>query len=792
MNPKTILCMLFALLAMTGQAKEKTIVWNQPATAENQWIGEFGKSLLEITRVEFDQEETRVMMRVRCLPNRWIKFVSETYLKTGEKRYALKGCDGLELDKEVFLTDHGRVDVVFHFEPLPTTTECFDFIEGDIEGAFKLLGVEDVATRAQRLFPSSWRNEQTGDWEIGFYDDFAIYDCRFWGYKTKQQKGGKYIFVLESDGQEMTVIVGKSKAGKRTITIDGKKSECEFLSSISLPDYPAKDTCTTFRDTHYETDTVTLVGWLKDIPEGFPGCEVLYHDLFTTEGISSYIKTDPQGRFEMKIPLVNTSEVYIDALGFIVLEPGETYFLFYDFKEGHKFFMGENSRLQNETLSLPIWLSTHLQGYPEEMDEAEAMQFLEREKGRTEDLLAELEKTLHEHPTVSDRYIIYKTSNIKANEAERLMQGRIYTKQWRLPDAYLEYVGREHWQGRIRPYTLLSISRFFWFDYIDQLVNSRNFIKIGKYTIIIDDDMVPTTLQRYRDAGKLTISDEELAILRRMAEERRKVYTEGQTKEAIEKASEAYRQQDYVKQGIAIKEREDVRQIIEAESPLFWLYRIRSVLDSIGCDRDLHDIIITYFMYKRLDGTRQSLQDTVMQYFDENVSMPAAKAFLWRMQEKYLALRRRDISKNPSLKSNESLAETTEGEELLRQLIEPYRGRFVLIDVWGTWCGPCKEALAESKEEYERLKDYDMVYLYLANHSDDTSWKNVIKEYDLVGEDIVHYNLPDDQQSAIERYLKVNSFPSYRLVDRDGTVLDVNADPRYDIDGLARLLDQIK
>ena len=49
------------------------------------------------------------------------------------------------------------------------------------------------------------------------------------------------------------------------------------------------------------------------------------------------------------------------------------------------------------------------------------------------------------------------------------------------------------------------------------------------------------------------------------------------------------------------------------------------------------------------------------------------------------------------------------------------------------------------------------------------------------------YNLPDEQQAAIERFLDVSSFPTYRLIDRGGSILDVNADPR-DLDALERLL----
>ena len=115
----------------------------------------------------------------------------------------------------------------------------------------------------------------------------------------------------------------------------------------------------------------------------------------------------------------------------------------------------------------------------------------------------------------------------------------------------------------------------------------------------------------------------------------------------------------------------------------------------------------------------------------------------------------------------------------------------MLLDVWGTWCGPCKEALSHSAEEYARLKDFDIEFLYLANNSPQTAWENVIKEYNVSGPNVAHYNLPTEQQSAIERHLDVHSFPTYKLFNRDGNLLDLKVDAR-DLEELARLLEQMK
>jgi thiol-disulfide isomerase/thioredoxin len=172
------------------------------------------------------------------------------------------------------------------------------------------------------------------------------------------------------------------------------------------------------------------------------------------------------------------------------------------------------------------------------------------------------------------------------------------------------------------------------------------------------------------------------------------------------------------------------------------------------------------------------------------ISNPTCIAMIEKQNGHYLAIENRDFDKLV-LKSSDDLKDISEGEALLKKILEPYKGKFVLLDIWGTWCGPCKEALSHSTEEYARLKDYDIQYLYLANSSPQSSWENVIKEYNVSGPNVAHYNLPSEQQDAIERYLNVHSFPTYKLFNRNGELLDIKVDP-FHLEDLARLLEQMK
>ena len=144
-----------------------------------------------------------------------------------------------------------------------------------------------------------------------------------------------------------------------------------------------------------------------------------------------------------------------------------------------------------------------------------------------------------------------------------------------------------------------------------------------------------------------------------------------------------------------------------------------------------------------------------------------------------------------SLRPSSDVEGMSDGEKILRKLIEPYQGKLIYVDIWGTWCAPCRENLKESWRVREALKDYDIVYLFLANNSSDEAWKSVISEYNLTGPNCVHYNLPEDQQSAIERYIGVNGYPTYKLIDKQGVIYEINTDP-HDIEGLLRLIEKLK
>ncbi len=776
---KTKLFLFLAVAVLLGACAEKTKpednrVWNDVAIGYNNTF-----DVIKVTNVKLLDEQTEVKVHITFPANYWIRIASNIYLQAGDKQYKVKAIvpDSTkavpELDKEFWMPSTGEVDFVMTFEPLPQGVERFDLIEPN---GWQVLNVRSTSLLPQGITDTYWRNPKTGDWVIGFTESHVIYDNAVWDIMEQTEQGGGYVLTMSKGAETTNVTVGPMKRGKRHLQVgNSRRMAITPITTNTMPDYPKRDRRQGFKDNGYRMgDSVTIVGWLKGMTQtersrGGGSFRVYIQNIISGEQQSFSAQMDLLGRFTLKIPLLNSSQVFLDwgrTDISTLLEPGETYFYLRDYTTGQKLFMGTDARLQNELLSYPHhWANDRMEG--DNRGEKEAMEFWELTTREREKHLNLLQETVQLHPNLSQRYINYLTGYYLAGQGMSMMQARFAMKGRVLPQAYMDYVNKEIWQKAVKPYTLYRDFTWFKRDYLDQLESMRK------------SETWLAKARHLAESGEIFLTDEEYKALDIYEVKYNKLMTDVENsasheeQRALGDAFNANAEVKVIEELYKCFEEQIRKEMLFAE-----LNKSLAVIDSVGCDRNLRDLHLAAKLYVRIDNYRKPLEPEVMAWMEQEIQLPAAKAAVTELNERYLAIQRRDLANASSLKSSDDVEGMSDGEKILRKLIEPYKGKFILLDVWGTWCGPCKAALAKSQEEYERLNPYDIVYLYLANRSDVESWKNVIKEYNVTGDNVVHYNLPAEQQSAIERFLGVNSFPTYKLIDRDGNILDVNADTR--------------
>ena len=134
---QTIITALLVLVAVVGQAKVRSIVWESPLKAYTT------NELFEVQKVELTKEKTILYARYNCLPGYWFTISKDSYLQTGGKRYEIIGSDSIQLSTKSYTDNSCRKDFILYFKPLPMKTKEFDFLEGLDDNDFKVFGIHD-------------------------------------------------------------------------------------------------------------------------------------------------------------------------------------------------------------------------------------------------------------------------------------------------------------------------------------------------------------------------------------------------------------------------------------------------------------------------------------------------------------------------------------------------------------------------------------------------------------------------------------------------------------------------
>ncbi|WP_290096385.1 TlpA disulfide reductase family protein [uncultured Duncaniella sp.] len=94
--------------------------------------------------------------------------------------------------------------------------------------------------------------------------------------------------------------------------------------------------------------------------------------------------------------------------------------------------------------------------------------------------------------------------------------------------------------------------------------------------------------------------------------------------------------------------------------------------------------------------------------------------------------------------------------------------KYILLDFWASWCGPCRRELPNVKSIYEKHMNNGFDVLSISIDQDDSAWRQAVKE-----EDLKWINLRDTDHTIADAY-HVSSVPTMYIVDSEGRLVAEN------------------
>jgi thiol-disulfide isomerase/thioredoxin len=92
------------------------------------------------------------------------------------------------------------------------------------------------------------------------------------------------------------------------------------------------------------------------------------------------------------------------------------------------------------------------------------------------------------------------------------------------------------------------------------------------------------------------------------------------------------------------------------------------------------------------------------------------------------------------------------------------RGKVVLLDFWGTWCPPCRESIPVVRGLQKKYAGKGFQIVGISSDDDEDVWRTFIQAQQMSWSEYI------DLSRTVQQAFKIDSFPTYILLDKDGVI----------------------
>ena len=91
--------------------------------------------------------------------------------------------------------------------------------------------------------------------------------------------------------------------------------------------------------------------------------------------------------------------------------------------------------------------------------------------------------------------------------------------------------------------------------------------------------------------------------------------------------------------------------------------------------------------------------------------------------------------------------------------LKDFKGKYLYIDMWATWCGPCKREMPYLKELEKKMEGKNITFLGLSTDEDKAAWEKMVKSGELSGVQLLL-----GRGSQFQRDYNINGIPHFKTV----------------------------
>ena len=117
--------------------------------------------------------------------------------------------------------------------------------------------------------------------------------------------------------------------------------------------------------------------------------------------------------------------------------------------------------------------------------------------------------------------------------------------------------------------------------------------------------------------------------------------------------------------------------------------------------------------------------------------------------------------------------------------LDDFKGKVTYIDIWATWCLPCRGESPALKELEKKFHGKDVAFVSISIDQNKDEWKEFVKSEDLKGVQLFAENAFESQ--FIQDY-GIRQIPTFIIIDKEGKIVNADA-PRPSSDEITGLLE---